>query len=223
MEHKGHRQRMRERYAKNGLEGFAPHEVLELLLYYAIPQKDVNPIAHELLNRFETLRGVLRAEKWQLQQVKGVGENTAIFLTMLSKAWQYAQRQDGKEPVRLTTRALAEEYCINLLNGEVREAFYLICLTAQMRVEHCVLIARGSLREVPAYPRMVAEAVLANNAHSVLLCHNHPGGSLVPSPEDIEATRELSTLLRGLEVALIDHVIVAEGRTFSMVGNQCIR
>lgn len=217
MEHEGHRQRMRERFLKQGLEGFAPHEVLELLLFYTIPQRNVNPLAHQLLEKFGSLHNVLRAEPRQLCQTKGVGEYTATFLSLFGPVARYAQIEKAGERVSLSNRRQAEEYCVRLLEGERRETFYAICLNGQMQALFNALIARGSLSDVPAYPRLVAEAVLLHNAHSVLLCHNHPGGSLTPSQGDVEVTRQLGALLQGLEITLVDHMIVADGKALSMV------
>ena len=219
MEHDGHRRRMRARYAKQGLEGFAGHEVLELLLFYAIPQKNVNPVAHELLERFGSLSGVLQAEPEQLRKVDGIGEYAAVYLSLFAKVARYAQLEKAGARVAIPNRGAAEEYCINLLAGERHEVFYAICMDAQMRVLHNALIAKGSLSGVPAYPRLVAEAALNHNAHSVLLCHNHPGGSPGPSQADVESTRRLGVLLHGMEVKLADHIIVADERAFSMVAH----
>lgn len=222
MEHSGHRQRMRERYLVQGLEGFAPHEVLELLLFYTIPQKNVNPLAHELLERFGSLHGVLSADAAQLRQVKGIGEYSASFLSLFRQVAKYAELEQAGERVSLKSRKLAEEYCVKLLAGERREVFYAICMNGQMQVLHSALIAKGSLSSVPAYPRVVAEAVLNHNAHSVLFCHNHPGGSLVPSQGDVEVTRQLGALLSGLEIVMADHIIVADGKALSMVAYHLI-
>ena len=115
------------------------------------------------------------------------------------------------------------DYCIRLLHGEKRELFYAVCLNGQMETISDVLIAKGSLSDVPAYPRIVMDAVLTHNAHAVLLCHNHPSGSVMPSPQDLEATRVLSGLLREIEVVLIDHLIVSEQEAVSMVRNGLIR
>lgn len=217
MEHDGHRQRMRERFLKQGLDGFAPHEVLELMLFYAIPQKNVNPLAHQLLEKFGSLHNVLEAEPRQLCQVKGIGEYAAAFLSLFAPVARYAQIERAGERVTLTTRRQAEDFCTRLLEGERREVFYAICLNGQMQVLFSAMIAKGSLTDVPAYPRLVAEAALLHNAHSVMLCHNHPGGSLTPSQEDVEATRQLGAMLQGLEITLIDHMIVADGKALSMV------
>ena len=223
MEHEGHRLRMRERYLRQGgLEGFAPHEVLELWLYYAIPQKNVNSLAHELIDRFGSLYGVLHADPQQLKQVKGVGEYSSTFLSLFSHIAKYIEMERAGNRVSLSNRVEAENHCIRLLAGERREMFYAICMNGQMQVLHDALIAKGSLSNVPAYPRIVAEAVLNHNAHSVLLCHNHPGGSVIPSQGDMEVTRQLAALLQGLEVVLIDHIIVAENKALSMLSSHLI-
>lgn len=223
MVHSGHRQRMRERYLKQGLDGFAPHEALELLLFYAIPQKNVNPIAHALIRRFGSLYGVLSASPAQLAQVEGIGEYAATFLALLQDAVRLAARTREAAQAKLSTRQAAVDYCIRLLQGEKRELFYAVCLNGQMETISDVLIAKGSLSDVPAYPRIVLDAVLTHNAHAVLLCHNHPSGSVVPSPQDLDATRILSGLLSEVEVVLVDHLIVSESRAVSLARNGLIR
>ena len=223
MDHGGHRLRMRERYIKQGnLDGFAPHEVLELFLYYAIPQKNVNSLAHELLNRFGSLHGVFNAAPEQLMQVKGIGEYASTFLNLFLPIARYAEKERIGNKMILSNRKEAEEYCIRLLAGERREVFYAVCMNGQMQILHNALIAKGSLSNVPAYPRVVAEAVLNHNAHSVIFCHNHPGGSVIPSQGDMEVTQQLAGLLKGLEVLMIDHMIVAEDKVFSMLSNGLI-
>ena len=219
MEHGGHRQRMRERYLKQGLDGFAQHEVLELLLFYAIPQRNVNPLAHALIDRFGSLYGVLHAEPEQLAQVEGVGEYTATLISLFSRVPRQAARYRANGREKLSTRQAAINYCVALLEGEKREMFYAICLNGQMETISDVLIAKGSLSDVPAYPRIVLDAVLTHNAHGVLLCHNHPSGSIAPSAQDLAATQTLSGLLREIEVVLIDHIIVSDRDAVSMVRN----
>lgn len=217
-EHSGHRQRMRERFLKQGLDGFAPHEVLELILFYAIPQKNVNPLAHKLLERFSSLHGVLDASVEELMGTEGVGEYAATLMSLFSRVAKRLEQSRAGERVVLRNRQMAEEYCIRLLSGLKQECFYAVCMNGQMQILGDALIARGSLSEVPAYPRLVADAVLRHNAHSVVLCHNHPGGSVIPSHGDMETTRCLGALLSGIEVVLADHIIVADGKALSMVG-----
>ena len=217
-EHEGHRARMRERYSKEGLDGFAPHEVLELILFYAIPQRNVNPLAHALLERFGSLHAVLDADAKELQRVEGVGEYAATLLTLFSQVARRLENSRAGERETLKNREAAEKHCIRLLSGLKQECFYAVCLNGQMQVLADALVARGTLSEVPAYPRLVADAVLRHNAHSVVLCHNHPGGSAMPSQGDMETTRRLGELLSGIEVVLADHIIVADNRALSMVG-----
>ncbi len=219
MEHSGHRQRMRERFAKQGLEGFAQHEALELMLFYAIPQKNVNPLAHALIERFGSLYGVLSATPRQLMQVDGIGEYAATFLTLFAPAMKLAEATRADKRVRLSNRQVAVNYCTRLLAGEKREMFYAICLNGQMETIGDALIARGSLSDVPAYPRVVMDAALTYNAHGVLLCHNHPGGTIAPSQADLDATATLARLLAEVEVTVVDHIIVCENEALSMVRN----
>lgn len=222
-EHGGHRQRMRERFIKQGLDGFAPHETLELILFFAIPQRNVNPLAHTLLEHFGSLHGVLDASVEQLMRVEGVGEYAATLLSLFSKVSARLQQSRAGERPTLHNRRSAQEYCQRLLDGLKQEHFYAICLDGQMRVIADALIARGSLCEVPAYPRLVADAALRYNAHSVVLCHNHPGGTVVPSQGDMDMTARLGELLHTIEVVLVDHIIVAGGQALSMMGYGLIR
>ncbi|MCI6376184.1 MAG: DNA repair protein RadC [Clostridiales bacterium] len=217
-EHSGHRQRMRERFLRHGLDGFADHEVLELMLFYAIPQRNVNPLAHALIDRFGSLHGVLEASVEELSKVDGMGAYASAFLSLFSQVARRVEWSRAGERELISNRGMAERHCLRLLDGLREEHFYVVCLDGQMRLIKDVLIARGTLVEVPAYPRVVAEAVLRHNAHSVLLCHNHPGGSVVPSRQDVDMTRALLGLLQSIDVYLADHVIVAQGRALSMVG-----
>ena len=222
MEHDGHRERMRERYRKQGLDGFAPHEVLELLLFYAIPRKNVNPLAHALIERFGSLHAVLEAAPEQLMRVEGVGPSVAQYLTLFHQVEKRLALSREKPRPRIQNRAMAESYCARLLAGAKREHFYVVCLNGQMEVLHDALIAVGSLTDVPAYPRVVAEAALNHNAHAVLLCHNHPGGSPIPSQNDLNATARIGEILAGLDIALADHIIVTDTETLSMIDRHFI-
>lgn len=216
-EHAGHRQRMRERFLTNGLTGFAVHEILELILFYAIPQRNVNPLAHRLLERFGTLHGVLEAPAEELCKVEGVGEYAAALLSLFSHVAVAMERSRTGDRVKISNRREAQHYCRMLLGGQRREHFYVICLNAQKQVLGDVLISSGSIDEVQAYPRVAVEAALRYNAHSVILCHNHPGGSCVPSEQDVEVTRVLGELFSQLSIALLDHIIVTDAKTLSMV------
>ena len=215
--HDGHRSRMRERFRKEGLDGFAPHEVLELLLFYGRARGDVNPIAHALIDHFGTLKGVLEASTEQLLTVPGVGEETATMISMILPMFRRYCADMMTDAKRICNRADAQSYGLGLLAGRRSEALYVISLSADHQVLGRRLIAEGSINEVNAYPRVVAEAALNHNAHSVILCHNHPGGVVTPSQADVMTTRMLRQLLAGLSVNLLDHIIIAGDQAYSML------
>lgn len=216
--HTGHREKMRDRFIHDkGFENFEDHQILELLLYYANARSDTNPIAHELLEEFGSMKGVLEARPEQLMKVKGIGKQQAVLISMvvpLTKVWH---RCAMSSPQRIGNSREAEEYCLSILSGERTERFYVISLNAKCCILGRRRIADGSLSEVPAYPRLVLETALNYNAHSILLCHNHPGGTCAPSPEDISSTIQLQRLLNGVGILVLDHIIVAGDRTYSMI------
>lgn len=207
--HDGHRARMRERFRQSGLDGFAPHEVLELLLFYARARGDVNPLAHSLLDAFGSLRGVLEARPEQLMSVRGVGEETATLLSLMLPLFRRYAASLCEDCCQLNSLQEAMTYCKALLSGWRSERFYVLCLGAENQLLGQRLIAEGTLSEVAAYPRLVVETALNYNASSVLLCHNHPSGTCTPSRDDITTTRRLSALLAGLDIVLLDHIVVA--------------
>lgn len=216
--HAGHREKMRDRFIRDkGFENFEDHQILELLLFYANARTDTNPIAHELLDQFGSLKGVLEARPEQLMQVKGIGKQQAVLISMVVPLTRVWHRCAMTVPDRIGNSREAEEYCLSILAGERTERFYVISLNAKCNVLGRRKISEGSLSEVSAYPRMVMETALNYNAHSVLLCHNHPGGTCAPSPEDISSTIQLQRLLNGVGILVLDHIIVAGDRTYSMI------
>lgn len=215
--HDGHRRRLRERFRLEGLDSFAPHEALELLLCYARARGDVNPLSHRLLETFGSLRGVLEAPVDQLTAVEGVGEETATLISLMVPMFRRYEMCLCEQTRKLTHYSDVQDYCRALLTGLRKERFYVISLSAQMKVLGQRVVGEGSLSEVPAYPRLVVETALNHNAYGVILCHNHPGGYAVPSVGDVDVTRELESVLSRLGIALMDHIIIAEGQAYSMV------
>ena len=218
MIHAGHREKMRDRFIRDkGFENFEDHQILELLLYYANTRKDTNPLAHALLDEFGSMKGVLEARPEQLMQVEGIGKAQATLISMVVPLTRVWHRCAMEKPDRIGNSREAENYCLSILAGERTERFYVISLNAKCNVLGRRKISEGSLSEVSAYPRMVMETALNYNAHSVLLCHNHPGGTCAPSPEDISSTIQLQRLLNGVGILVLDHIIVAADRTYSMI------
>lgn len=207
--HKGHRKRVKERYIAEGLDSFNEHQVLELLLYYAIPYRDINDLSHRLISKYGSLAAVLEADYYDLKTVPGIGENAAMLLTMmpsLTRAYQLGKW--GKRPVLDSTEALGE-YAVNLLIGRTYEVFYLVCLDAQNRVNHSALIHEGSIDEVAIYPRIVVETAIRHKAKNVVLVHNHPGGSLRPTSSDMDLTWRLIDIMKDISICVLDHIIVS--------------
>lgn len=215
--HDGHRKRMRERFRKNGLDGFAHHEALELLLFYGRARGDTNALAHSLLDAFGSLKGVLEAAPEQLMTVDGVGEETATLISLMLPMFRRYSACVCEERQRIASRSEAAAYCQALLAGWRTERFYVICLSSAGQVLGRRKVAEGTLTEVLAYPRLVVETALNYNAHSVVLCHNHPSGDPTASEDDVRTTRQLQQLLAALSITLLDHIIVAGESTYSML------
>ncbi len=208
--HDGHRDRMRRRFLANGLNGFADHEVLELLLYYAIPRGDVNPLAHALMDRFGSLSGVLAAPAELLAQVEGVGERTAMLLRLVPQIAQMARLADMEREVALNTREKIGDYLLELFSRERNEAVYQVCLDGKGKLLACRRLGEGSASAVNLDVRKIVQNAIAFCACSVILAHNHPSGVALPSQEDHTATLRVKEALASIDVKLEDHIIVAD-------------
>lgn len=220
----GHRQRLRERFQKSGFAGFAPHEIIELLLTYVIPRKDVKGIARILLKRFGSLRGVLDAPREALETVDGIGPSAATFFGFIREIIQgYLQddfiSRDAKVPIQGAELAA---FWKNKLQNEVSEHFEVAYLDGNF----CLMgdgierLASGILDRLVVYPRTVLKSVIQRNCHAVVFCHNHPNGSVFPSVEDRELTCFLKQQLEAISVQLVDHFIVGGNQVFSMQKNR---
>ena len=209
--------RLRERQqADKDLSTFSDYEILQLLLSYTGGEKSAS-LAERLLDTFGSLKGVLEARPEQIQMIKGIGARTASLIGLMVPMVRTWRRLCQEIPDRIGNSREAEDYCVSLLGGERVENFYVIALNAKCSVLGRRRIATGSLSEVSAYPRLVMETALNYNAHSVFFCHNHPGGTCAPSPEDIASTLQLQRLLNGVGILVLDHIIVAGDRTYSMI------
>ena len=213
--HDGHRARKKEQFLRMGPDSFADHEVLELLLFYAIPRRDTNPIAHALLNKFGSLEGVLHAEPEDLQRIEGVGESAALLLTLLPAVMRRALRVPVKEKI-LNSVELCGKYFLNLLKNERREVLYQLCLDAKGKLLTCKKLAEGNVDSAPFSVRQVVENALLSDASMVVLGHNHMSGVALPSESDRIVTRHAKLALQALDIQLMDHIIVSDGDFVSM-------
>lgn len=217
--HKGHREHMRARFLQNGLEGFADHEALELLLYYAIPQKDTNPLAHALMERYGSLSAVLAAPIEDLEKIDGIGERTAILLRMVPLLEQKA-RLSETEWVLDTTERLGT-YLLNRFSQERDEVVFQLCLDRKGRLLACKRLGEGGTASVDLDVRRLVENALLTSASVVVLAHNHPSGVALPSPEDYVATDKARSALDTVGVDLADHIIVADRDFVSLADSGC--
>ena len=213
--HQGHRERRRRLFLRQGLEPFADHEVLELLLFYAIPQKDTNPIAHRLMDRFGSLEQVLSATAEELEEVEGIGESAAVLLQLVPLISRRAALDSMNRAAILQTTGSRGEYCMALLAHRREEAVYLICLDAKYKVLSCALLASGPSSAALSI-RDIVNSALRVNATWVILTHNHPSGVALPSRDDLAVTDRVREALNAIDVGLADHIIVADSDFVSL-------
>ncbi len=214
--HGGHRERLKSRFLREGLDSFEDHQVIELLLFQTIPRIDTNPIAHRLMHRFGSLSAVLEADPKDLASVEGVGPNAAAFLSMMPQVTRrYFLDRVRHTRKTLNTSEAAADYIVPLMAGRPEEVFYLICLDSQLRVLYPALISEGTVKDAFVHPRHVVEAAVRHKAASVIFAHNHPAGSVKPSGHDLKLTRNLVQALGGINVQVVDHIIVAGEQIYS--------
>jgi DNA repair protein RadC len=205
----GHRQRLREKFGQYEQDAFLDYELLELILMYSIPRRDVKPIAKELLNRFHSFPGVMDAQPDDLAQVPGLGQNSITLLKLIRSAnVRYLARTMESLPLLNSPQHFADYARMKLgdKNNEVTLVFY---LNTQNRLIRCDTLSAGTVDAVNIFPSEVARLALLCGAHSIVLCHNHPGGTSLPSREDDAVTFDICKALDSLGILLLDHVIVS--------------
>lgn len=217
--HEGHRKRMKERFMKSGLDDFAPHNVLELLLFYSIPRGDTNPIAHRLIDAFGSLSGVFDATPEELMKVSGVGESTAILISMIPQmARKYLE--DKADAVNVVGGCGdIGAYLLPKFIGRTNEALMMVSIDNKNKVIACSVVAEGTVDSAKVSRRKVMEEAMKVKATRVILAHNHPRGVAVPSAEDVAMTREIGRLFAQVGIELVDHIIIAEDDYVSMAAS----
>ena len=213
--HSGHRDRMRAKFLQQGLEGFQEHEMLELTLFYALPRVNTNEVAHRLLQRFGSLADVLNADYHALRDVKGMGESSAMLLTLIAQlSRQY--RLSARKDLTLNTFDATCAYFKDIYLGEPEEQLRLACLDDRLRLMSCGVVSEGAPSSVPVHMRRLVEYALQQKSELVVLAHNHPNGTAMPSPEDIAATQKIFNVLKSVGIRLADHIIVAGEQAVSL-------
>ena len=220
--HSGHRERMKQRFRETGLNGFDDINALELLLFYAIPRQDTNPVAHALIDRFGSLHAVIDAPYEDLLKVPGVGENVATFLKLIPAVCKRYTQSKQKQRVKYTSLEDMENFVIPLFSFEMEETLFVICLDTANRITYCEPISQGSAEAVKAEPRKIVEIALERRAARVVLAHNHPSGIAAPSPSDISLTHNIQLSLKLFNIELLDHFIVADDECVSLRKHGCL-
>jgi len=213
----GHRQRLRERFLKSGLEGFADYEVVELLLTLAIPRSDVKQPAKALISRFGNLRGILDAPVEQLRSVSGIGKVTPVALQIVRAAATLYLQQGGEGRNSLAEPAHLEAFWRMRFGAKQNEAFEVAYLDSGYRLlrDGVETLEEGTVDRATVYPRRVVEAALKRGAAVVVLAHNHPNGNVLPSEHDKTLTRAIVLAAETVHLRVLDHLIVSAQEAFS--------
>lgn len=214
--HAGHRDRLRARFVENGAKALGDYELLELLLFNAIPRRDVKPLAKRLLATFGSLKEVFAADLLQLKRVEGLSENAAIFLKTVHATTQEILRGEVQEKPVLQTWQAVIDYCHVSMAHQVKEIFRVLFLNRRNRLIADEVMQTGTVDHTPVYPREIVKRALELGATAVILVHNHPSGDLTPSDSDILMTAEIIAAAAPFNITIHDHVIIASSGHTSM-------
>ena len=220
----GHRERIKEKFLKNGIDGFAEYEILELLLTYCIPRKDTKPIAKELLNKFKSLDNVFKADFDKLSAIDGLGKNSIAFLKLIGDLPSIIYKDElknkklvDKETLKISNKDILLKYLRNKIGYEEIEKFYVLYLSSSNEVIEFEENSVGTLDRSSVYPREIYKKIINLNAKSVILAHNHPSDNIIPSKCDIELTNEIARGLKNFGALLIEHIIITKNSYFSFL------
>jgi DNA repair protein RadC len=215
----GHRQRIKEKYEKSGMDGWHDYEVLELALSYAIPRKDTKPIAKDLLARFKSLNVVLDADRKDLETVKGISKHSALFLRFLKDVSVLYMEKGIHGRDLISSPQVVFDYLKVALKGLADEEFKMLFLDSRNQLIAMEGLKAGTVNRSVVFPRKVVERALYHHAVGVIIAHNHPAGSLEPSVEDQDITRTIQDALKTVDIKLLDHIIIGGNEYFSFKEN----
>jgi DNA repair protein RadC len=210
-----HRKRLKQRYMTAGMDAFLDHEILELLLTFAIPRKDVKPLAKDLLKKFGSLKGVVDAELCDLKEIPGIGEHTAVLFNLVKEFAALYLKQKAKEKPQIACTSELLDFCRTVMGGKKDEEFCVIYLDAQNQIIEFEIVQKGIANQAVVYPRQVLERALRKKASALILAHNHPSGHVRPSDADIRLTKTIRETAKVLDILVHDHIIIGENRFFS--------
>ena len=211
----GHRQRIKNKYKKSGIDAWQDYEVLELALSYAILRKDTKPIAKELISRFKTINGVLDADIKDLNLVNGISDHTALFLKLLKDMTILYLKKDLHKKDLLSSSEEVFNYLKGSLRGSSDEEFRSLFLNCRNQLIESETLQVGTVNKSVVYPRKIVERALYHHAVGVIIAHNHPAGTLKPSNEDCVVTNAIKKALKTVDIKLLDHIIIGGNDYFS--------
>lgn len=215
--HDEHRKRLKEKFSKYGSEGLSEHEFIELLLFYALPRKNTNDIAHLLINEFGSLRGILDAEAESLVRINGISEHTALMFKLISASVRKYVNDVNEIVGTILTPLNIHSYVRGLFYGHINEVAYVILMDNQCIVKKVKQISSGNVNSTPIYTRDIVKLVVNERYPYVILAHNHPNGSAMPSGNDLQITKKIEMALNFIDVRLVDHIIVSGEKVISLL------
>lgn len=218
----GHRKRLKKRFVETGFEGLAEHEILELILFYAIPYKDTKDLAKSILEEYGTIANLFESDVQDIVTRTKVSEHTAILISLIFSTYKVYLKSKDELPI-LKSASAVNRYLKTFYVGTIRECFYVICLDAKKKLIKTCLISEGSATQTQIYVRNIIECVLKNGATQVILTHNHPSGKLTPSFSDVESTKQIVRALNTISVKVLDHIIVCDDNYFSFSQNGLLK
>jgi len=218
----GHRKRLRERLLKMGAEGLRDYEILELLLTYAFPRKDVKPLAKKLINHFGSFSNILDASVEELQKVPGLTQRSAFLLPLVKEASGTYLAEKMRQKDLLTSPKAAIEFARAKLAGKTNESFMIIYLNTRNEAIDYEILYEGTLDSSVVYPRRIIEGAINHHASGLLVVHNHPSGHTDPSAEDKHITQAILKAAQTMDIRLLDHSIVGKGGYFSFAENRLL-
>ncbi len=207
-DHLGHRDRLRDRFRSGGADALPDYELLELLLFRSIPRRDTKPLAKELIRRFGSFAEVLSASEERLAEVAGIGEAVISDLKVVQAAAQRLLKSKAAEQPVLASWNSVVDYCRAAMAYEMREQFRILFLDKRNRMIADEVQQRGTVDHTPVYVREVVKRALELSATAIILVHNHPSGDPSPSRADIDMTRQIVDVAKGLGIVVHDHLII---------------
>lgn len=214
--HDGHRDRIFDSFFEIGLKGKTEHQSLELLLTYLDPRKDVNPIAHELINKFGSLAGVMDANPEDLVKIKGITMRGAALIKLVPLLAAKYHESKYKEKPNLGTYSAIRDYMIPKLSHETNEVFYVLCLDTKLNLLRAIQLAEGTPESASIEIRSLVTEIIKTSATQVVLVHNHLSGSVMPSAADVATTKTVSNILEPMGIKVIDHLIISGDKCFNL-------